>query len=265
MSAIEEAARGADAARRARSRLGLGLDGPLADILIAIEDVARVPVTILALPGGLAGLQGRRGERSYIFVNGNESVVRQRFTLAHEFGHVELGHAGSVDYTSDVDGSGRKPPAETQADGFAAEFLAPEAGVRQWLAAVGDPPSDLETVVRLADYFHVSAEVALYRLQAARYLRKRDYEPILARIQGHEHKALAQRLGLCDEFDDVLTKAVGALPRLPRETLNQAATAFERGLLTVEQVAQLLEVEPAAIQREFDRRGIIQGHSEPDY
>ena len=126
-------------------------------------------------------------------------------------------------------------------------------------------PSDLGTVVRLADYFHVSAEAALYRLQAVRYLRKRDYEPILVHIQGHEHKALAQRLGLRDEFDDALAKAVGALPRLPRETLNQAAMAFERGLLTVAQVADLLEVEPVAIQREFDRRGITQSHSEPDY
>ncbi len=224
-----------------------------------------MPVTILALPGGLAGLQGRQGGRSYIFVNGNESVVRQRFTLAHEFGHVELGHTGSVDYTSDVDGSGRKPPVEAQADGFAAEFLAPEAGVRQWLAAVGDPPSDLGTVVRLADYFHIGAEAALYRLQAARYLKKRDYESILTRIQGHQHKALAQRLGLRDELGDALAGAVGALPRLPRETLNQAATAFERGLLTVQQVAQLLEIEPEVIRREFDQRGIVQGHSEPDY
>lgn len=265
MSVRGEAARGADAARSARARLGLGLDGPQADVLGAIEDVAGVPVTVLALPDGLAGLQGRQGGRSYIFINGSESVVRQRFTLAHEFGHVELGHAGSVDYTSDVDGSGRRPPAEVQADGFAAEFLAPEAGVRQWLVAVGDPDSGLSTVVRLADYFHISAEAALYRLQAARFLKKSDYEPVLARIRGGEHKELACRLGLGEEFEDTLGRAFGSLPRLPRETLNQAATAFERGLLTVEQVARLLEVEPVVIRREFDRRGIVQGRSEPDY
>jgi Zn-dependent peptidase ImmA (M78 family) len=260
-----EHARGADAARSARSRLGLGLDGPLADVLVAVEDVAGVPVTVLSLPDGLAGLQGRQAGRSYIFINGDESVVRQRFTLAHEFGHVELGHAGSVDYTSDVQGVGRRPPAEVQADGFAAEFLAPEAGVRRWLDVVGDPPNDLTTVVRLAGYFHISAEAALYRLQAARYLRKRDYEPIVARIRAHEHRELSQRMGLDDEFDDTLHRVSGALPRLPRETLNQAATAYERGLLTVQQVAELLEAEPGLIQREFDRRGVVQGHSEPDF
>jgi len=170
-----------------------------------------------------------------------------------------------VDYTSDVLGLGRRPPVEVQADGFAAEFLAPEAGVRQWLVAVGDPPAGLETVVRLARYFHISAEAALCRLQAARYLKKKDYEPVLARIRDHEHKELAQRLGLGDESDDTLARAAGALPRFPRETLNQAATAFERGLLTIEDVARLLDVEPAAVQREFDRRGVVQGHTEPDY
>lgn len=258
-------ARGADAARSARSRLGLGLDGPLADVLVVIEDVAGVPVTILRLPDGLAGLQGRKGDRNYIFLNGEESVVRRRFTLAHEFGHVELGHASSVDYASDVQGSGRRSPTEVQADAFAAEFLAPAAGVRQWLAAIGDPPNDLATVVRLAHYFHISAEAALYRLQTARFLRKKDYEPILARIREHEHKELAQRLGLEEEPEDTLARAARALPRFPRETLNQAATAFERGLLTAEQVATLLEVEPEFITREFDRRGVAPRPSEPDY
>lgn len=264
MSVTAEAERGADAARGARSRLGLGLDGPLADVLVAIEDVAGVPVTVLALPHGLAGLQGRKYGRSYIFINGTDPVVRQRFTLAHEFGHVELGHAGSVDHASDVLGAGRRPPAEVQADGFAAEFLAPVAGVRRWLSAVGDPPDDLETVVRLADYFHISAEAALYRLQAARLLTRGKYEPIGARIRENEHKRLCARLGL-GVFDDTLARAVDDLPRLPRETLNQAATAFERGLLTVDQIAQLLEIVPTVIERELDRRGVEQDHDEPDY
>ena len=132
MSLVVEWERGFAAARQARSRLGLGLEAPLADLLLAIEGVAGVPVTVLTLPDGLAGLQGRKHDRSFIFVNGTELAVRQRFTLAHEFGHVELGHAGSVDYATDVFGEGRKPPAEVQADGFAAEFLAPADGVRRW-------------------------------------------------------------------------------------------------------------------------------------
>jgi len=190
--------------------------------------------------------------------------VRQRFTLAHEFGHAELGHAGSVDYSADVFGEGRKPPTEVQADGFAAELLAPVDGVHRWLAAIGEPPPDLETVVRLADYFHVSAEVALYRLQTARLLNKSKLEPIKMQIKGGDHTALCRRLGLGD-FEDTLTRAVGRLPRLPRATMTAAATAFERGLLSVEQVAQRLEVQPELVQAEFERRGVKPGRHEPDY
>jgi len=264
MSFVTESERGFASAREARSRLGLGLEAPLADALVLIEDVAGVPVTVLALPDGLAGLHGRKHDRSYIFINGLESPVRQRFTLAHEFGHVELGHAGSVDYTSDVFGDGRRPPAEVQADGFAAEFLAPVDGVRRWLAAIGEPANDLETVVRLAAHIHLSAEAALYRLQVARHLTKGKYEPIKAQIAAAEHTALNRRLGL-EALDDTLGRAAANLPRLPRETVNQAATAFERRLLTVDQIAQLLEVEPAQIRREFDRRGIEPARHEPDY
>jgi Zn-dependent peptidase ImmA (M78 family) len=264
MNFVTESERGFAAARDARSRLGLGLEAPLADVLLAIEDVAGVPVTVLTLPAGLAGLHGRKHDRSFIFVNGTESPVRQRFTLSHEFGHVELGHAGSVDYTTDVFGDGRKAPAEVQADGFAAEFLAPVDGVRRWLGAVGEPADDLTTVVRLADYFHISAEAALYRLQVARRLTKGKYEPIKTQIQKGEHTALSRRLGLA-EFTDTLSRAEGNLPRLPRASVTHAANAYERGLLSVSQIARLLEIDSAHVQREFDRRGIQPGHFEPDY
>jgi len=264
MTYVAELERGEAAARLARVRLGLGLDAPVADVMLAIEDLAGIPVTVLALPDGLAGLQGRRHERSFIFLNGVDSVVRQRFTLAHEFGHVELGHIGSVDYTTDVFGERRRSPAEVQADGFAGEFLAPADGVRRWLTATGEPPDALDTVVRLAEYFHVSAEAALYRLQAARHLGKARVESIRSRIVAGEHGVLCRRLGL-GEYDDTLSRAHGDLPRLPRTTITAAATAYERGLLTVEQVARLLEVDPHRVQSEFDRRGIQAGRHEPDY
>jgi len=164
----------------------------------------------------------------------------------------------------DGDARRAKPPAEVQADGFAAEFLAPLAGVRRWLGAVGEPRDDLDTVVRLADYFHVSAEAALYRLQAARRLTRIKVEPLKQLIGEGRHASLARRLGL-GEFDDTLCRAYGRLPRFPRATVTHAAVAYERGLLTVEQVARLLEVDPQVIAAEFARRGVRAGHREPDY
>ena len=69
MSFVTESERGFGAARESRLRLGLGLQAPLADPLLVIEDVAGVPVTVLNLPGELAGVQGRKQDQSYIFVN----------------------------------------------------------------------------------------------------------------------------------------------------------------------------------------------------
>jgi Zn-dependent peptidase ImmA (M78 family) len=264
VTVVEEQERGYAAARKVRERLGLGLQAPLADIVEAVEDLAGVPVSVLSLPQGIAGLQGRKQDRGFIFLNGTEPVVRQRFTLAHELGHLEMDHGASVDYTADVCGSSSRPPKEVQADGFAAEFLAPLDGVRTWLALVGDPPLGLETVVRLAGHFHVSAEAALYRLQAAWHLTRGKYLPFKEAIDRDEHAAVAARLGL-QPCDDSLEKAHADLPRLPRETITRAATAYERGLLTVEQVAQLLQVEPDRIRTEFEQRGVTAPRRETDY
>lgn len=268
MSFVAERDKGQAAARAARVRLGMGLEAPLSDVTLAVEDLAGVPVTVIELPAGLVGLQGRKHDRSFIFLSGVEAPVRQRFSLAHEFGHVELRHAGSVDYVADVfgDDGGRraKPPVEVQADGFAAEFLAPLTGVRRWLEAVGEPPDDLETVVRLGDYFHVSAEAALYRLQAARRLTRGKIEALKAQIADGRHAILARRLGL-GESDDTLSRAHGRLPRFPRATVTHAARAYERGLLTVGQVARLLEVGPDVIEAEFARRGVRAGSHEQDF
>jgi Zn-dependent peptidase ImmA (M78 family) len=264
MSNVDEQERGYRAARAARAEFGLGSGAPLSDVLEVIEELAGIPVTVLDLPGGVAGLHGVKHGRGFIFLNGVESAPRLRFTLAHEYGHVRLSHAASVDKEDDVGGGGRRRPAEAQADGFAAEFLAPVAGARAWLSAAGEPEFDLETTVRLADYFHVSASVALYRLQAALFLTRAKMAPVKDAIDAAEHTRLAQRLGL-DDIQDSLFLARDNIPRFPRATLTHALNAYERGLLTVEQIAKLLEVDPGRVRCELDARCAVAPVREPDY
>lgn len=264
MTVIEEQERGYVAARRARVQLGLGLEAPLVDIVEVIEDLAGIPVTVLELPDGIAGLQGTKQGRSFVFLNGTEWVPRQRFTLAHELGHIEMGHGGSIDYDDDVLGSSRRPPREVQADGFAAEFLAPLDGVSTWLNLVGNPPLSLETAVRLAHHFHVSAKTALYRLQAAWRLTKGKYQPLDDAIDRGEHLPIAARLGL-EPCNDTLDRARGSLPRLPRATLTHAANAYERGLLSLEQIAQLLQVDADDVRAHLEARGVSAPDAKPDY
>ena len=264
MTVVDEQELGYAAARRARTTLGLGLEAPLADIVEVVEDLASVPVTVLGLPQGIAGLQGGKQDRHFVFLNGTQAVSRQRFTLAHELGHIEMGHGGSVDYEDNVLGTSRRAPREVQADGFAVEFMAPLDGVGTWLSLMHGPALSLETVVRLAHHFHVSATAALYRLQAVWRLSKGKYQPLEAAIGRGEHHQLAKRLGP-EPHADTLARAFGHLPRLPRETLTHGVNAYERGLLTMEQIAALLQVDEARVRAEFDARGAAPPATESDY
>ena len=264
MTVVGEQELGYAAARRARTMLGLGLEAPLADIVEVVEELASVPVTVLALPQGIAGLQGGKQSRHFVFVNGTQALSRQRFTLAHELGHIEMGHGGSVDYEDNVLGASRRAPREVQADRFAAELMAPLDGVGTWLNLMHGPDLSLETVIRLAHHFHVSAKAALYRLQAVWRLSKSKYQPLEAAIDRGEHHELAKRLGL-EPHSDTLARACGHLPRMPRATLTHGVNAYERGLLSMEQIAALLQVDEARIRAELEARGAIPPAAESDY
>lgn len=76
-------------------------------------------------------LPGERGKAYYnginwfIIYDDTQSVESSRFTIAHELGHIFLGHALTYAQYSNVQEFGAKPPAEKQADAFAIRLLCP--------------------------------------------------------------------------------------------------------------------------------------------
>src|SRR5689334_7363818 len=140
------------AARRARLEMGFGLEGPLPDLLAAVEGPGGAHVVVLELGADVAGACLQRGDLVLLFVNGAQAAVRRRFTLAHEFGHRRLGHASVIDRPADLFGAAADP-AEVAANYFAAEFLLPAEAVRAW--ARGRALA-LDEVVRLAAEYGVS-------------------------------------------------------------------------------------------------------------
>ena len=68
-----------------------------------------------------------------LWVNGTHVAARQRFTLAHEFGHDWCRHDGklAVDTFETMSGKTRNP-REIEANAFAAEFLLPRAAMDGW-------------------------------------------------------------------------------------------------------------------------------------
>jgi Zn-dependent peptidase ImmA (M78 family) len=234
-----------EAARRARAEMGYGLDGPLPDLLAAIEGPGGAHVVVLDLGEDVAGACLQRPGLALLFVNGREAAVRQRFTLAHEFGHRRLGHASVIDRPADVFGGGHDP-AEVAANYFAAEFLMPAAAVRRWAEG---RPLGLDDVVRLAADYGVSAKMARIRLATCGALRDAGRAARLdEEIDENLHLGLAglMRLGL---VRDGLAEAAAAMPRLPAALRASPLGAVLAGDLTVEQAAARAGHPPERLRR----------------
>ena len=114
------------AAQIARSALGLSPDRPIPNVTYVLE---RAGVVVLALPVDLRGRDAFStwagdSPRVPIVVVPKNGTADARFWLAHELKHL-------MDYTS----VGYVKEAEDAADAFAAEFLTPEAAIRDELAS----------------------------------------------------------------------------------------------------------------------------------
>jgi Zn-dependent peptidase ImmA (M78 family) len=231
--------RAVEAARAARTRLGVGLDAPLPDVLRLIEDAGSIPVSVRPLGDGISGAYGRKNERGFIFINSNDSPVRRRFTLAHEYGHHSLGHDGVIDKTEDMFG---RRPQEVEANYFASEFLAPTQAVRNWFEARAIDEVTLATVVELAHFFGISPKAARIRIEESDLklspARRRELDE---QIERDEHLHLRNLLGLTDLPDSL---SINSIPyghtRAPTFEFRRAARAFEVGLTKPERLAGYL-------------------------
>lgn len=96
--------------------------------LLKIANEANIKVMknsdVNVLSGGESGICLLEGNAWYLVYDDEANIGRRRFTIAHEFGHIFLGHELKKGYhgrTFNVD----KPQVERDADMFAARLLAP--------------------------------------------------------------------------------------------------------------------------------------------
>jgi len=215
--------RGAKRAREARERLGLDAVSPVPCLLTLVEREAQLPVIVRAWPEHVAGALYRNGAGAIAFVNGTQWVERQRFTLAHELGHLCCGHTGSpVDTVQTISGASRVPH-EVQANAFAAELLAPRAGVE---AMVGHSPG-LEDVVGVAARYGISSIAALFRLSTLGLVDARQAARLKGEIEDRLHVEVWTYLGLEPMRDELA--AIEDLPRLSPSLEDSALGALLRG------------------------------------
>jgi len=139
--------------------------------LDAIADYLDVPIIREALASDISGFLYTEANRSAIIVNKTQRHHRQRFTIAHELGHLLLSHKRDqihvdkgyvLNFRSDSVGEGSQSD-EVQANAFAAMLLMPTEMLKADLNRLPRPFDDTD-IERLAEYYDVSIQAFLIRL-----------------------------------------------------------------------------------------------------
>jgi len=154
-----------DAARKARVLI---TEAQLTSIPVDVERLVKHIggevryVTDLSVPGFTVGINGKK----IIYIEQADPVVRQRFTICHEVGHIVLdiptGHDRS-NYPLVYTGRSKN---EILCDVFAASLLLPDDAFKP-LADNGDV--DFSSVDRLADHFMASRTAVASRFSAVNF------------------------------------------------------------------------------------------------
>lgn len=265
---------GTQTASEERRRLGLG-SGPLGDLPALLEAQA-IRTGLIAMPSGVSGLMlSDPTVGLFVVVNRDHPTVRQRFSWCHEYAHLlldraQMGHVSRESERSDL--------LEVRANVFAANFLMPEDGVRQFVATLGKGsasrlhadvfdesgvvPIDSRTaggsqdlqiydVVKLSHHFGVSVLSALYRLMNLRLITDKQFEEMKQMDSDGMTKQVADLLGLSQPPEDenisafyrrylVLALEAYRREKISRRKLIEIASKLGVGATEIEQVVQSL-------------------------
>jgi len=225
----ELAARALEAVRVA------GVAFPIVDLPAAIESVFGADVRILALEEGFDGLATSSPDVKLVVVATSSVPARQRFTLAHELGHLLAGDDQGLTIDEDVfDATHRRTPGETRANAFAAAFLMPESVLRK---VVGTTGLDEAGFAQLCVDLGVSPSTLSYRLWN---LRLRD-AGLAQRWGGLTGAGVAKLVGAADRF--AAQVAAAGQPRLPGLLVATTYRVYQDGEATLRPYANLVGVD----------------------
>jgi len=113
-----------------------------------------------------SGLLYRKDGEAYMAINSSESLVRQRFTIAHEIGHFLL-HPKKNTFVEFRDNGTAKPRTfkEIQANQFAAALLMPRKNLLKDIENYRETGITDTVIHSLAEKYQVSEESMNYRLR----------------------------------------------------------------------------------------------------
>jgi len=218
------------------------------DLSQAIESTFGVDVVVTSLGEGFDGLAASTDEAKLILVALTPLAFRQRFTMAHELGHLLAGDDQGIHPDVDIDAAAsRKDPTELRANAFASSLLMPEAFLRDNVRRGFDD----EAFARLALRLMVSPSALAYRLQNLRLI------DAMARDRWVPMSA-ADAARLCGETTALAAASDYATsPRRPGLLSRDLFAAYVNRRTTLRPYASLLGVDSGILRRELERSGEI--------
>lgn len=265
-------AQGQSVADQERRRLGLGA-APVRSIpeLIGSQGIW---ASAMRLPEEMSGLFLRSAEFGMgILVNIRHSPVRRRFSYAHEYGHALMDRDQPASVTS-IHNS--KNSSEQRANAFAAAFLMPEEGVRDFLHGVGKgrgsrreeavvdavtemgirgelraPPRSQDVTYAdaalLGRHFGASYPAAVWRLRGLNLINAEETDALLKQTDAaHRYLRAVRDFTTLDEVADAPPAESHEDHELDWQVLPLALEAWRRGEISqgrLLELGRLLEVE----------------------
>ncbi|HUR01953.1 MAG TPA: XRE family transcriptional regulator [Nonomuraea sp.] len=221
------------------------------NLISLVEDVFGVDVAVVELGTGFDGLAASSDEVKLVVLAASHVPARQRFTLAHELGHLLAGDDQDIHLDRDVfDKAQAKDPSEMRANAFASAFLMPENLLRTAVTSSG--LTDQAFAALTCDLM-VTPSALAYRLLHLRLIDAGTCD----RYKVITSAKAAAMAGRGEEFARQVTEA--GTPRPPGLLIRDTYAAYESGAATLRPYANLLGVDIDELSRALESE-----HETPD-
>ncbi len=152
----------------------VGSDVPiiLRDIIKKVQEQKKISINCkpMDLSNKFSGQIVIYGNAVGIIYNENHSRNRQRFTVAHELGHLILGHEFKIKQYNEIIKFNTKSPIEREANIFAAELLMPKNILTKYLKE-----NKITSVSDLSIKFEVSEEALWFKISSDNLMKHFTY------------------------------------------------------------------------------------------
>ncbi|GAA0435320.1 hypothetical protein Acor_75580 [Acrocarpospora corrugata] len=240
-ASVDEGQRLAESALRRAAEHGVE-PWRVRDLAGLVESVFGIDVRIMRFRHGYEGLSWADDTSRLMVLGTSEVPARQRFTIAHELGHLLAGDDQGLHLDLDLlDAAHKKKPSEKRANAFAAQFLLP----REVLEAQQIRWSD-RSFAALACELWVSPATLAWRLYNLKLIDRAQCTAFL-RMRALDAAVLADRTDSHWEW-----LAATGQPRLPWPLVRALFQAYQDGKSTLRPLANLLRLDPETIRKAID-------------